>query len=123
MLLLASSALVAAISGCPKPVHHIKHKADAPLCSCWIEPKTITLVADPEPEVVTVVTYYVPLTSEQIYYPQPLENWDTYFGPYGYTYTIHEVPRQCPEIGADSAAASLMLLFGGLLVIRGRKHV
>lgn len=127
MMLLASAIIATALGGCPKPVHHVKHKPDAPLCSCVSEePRVIMLPAptpEPEPIELNVVRYYVPLTADAGYEPQPYQ-WDEfghgYYGPYGYTSGIGQATK-CPEIDPASMSAGLTLLAGGVLVLRGKR--
>lgn len=131
MLLLASAVIASAIGGCPKPpVHHVKHKPDAPLCSCtFIEPRTIILQAPeaaPEPGELSVVRYYVPFTTTEefaSYEPTQFENWSSgYYGAYGYTPGIAQVVK-CPELDPTSLGAGLTLLAGGIAVLRSGKRL
>lgn len=130
MLLLASAVVVAALGGCPKPpVHHVKHKPDAPLCSCtFVEPRTIILQAPeaaPEPGELSVVRYYVPFTTDTDYESAPedmkFDNWSSgYYGAYGYTTGISQVTK-CPELDPSSLGAGLALLAGSIAVLRSGK--
>lgn len=131
VLILASAVIATALGGCPKPAHHVKHKLDAPLCSCtFIEPRTVILQAPeaiPEPGELSVVRYYMPFTTtEEIvsYEPSQFDNWN-YYTNWGYTgavTTSREVTK-CPELDPNSLGAGLTLLAGGIAVLRSGKRL
>lgn len=138
VLLLASAVIASAIGGCPKPVHHVKHKPDAPLCSCsFIEPRTIILQAPeptPEPGEVSIVRYYVPFTSDvPVSYESGLPPFDIWGTTGGMVYVVNPTTTtivvrspevtKCPELDPNSLGAGLTLLAGGIAMIRSGKRL
>lgn len=127
MMLLASAIIATVLGGCPKPVHHIHHKPDAPLCSCTAEPRVIMLPAptpDPEPIEINVHRYFVligdnDLVEFETFDWRPEEIIDI---PLGVGYAPKVVQVKAPEIDPASGIAGLTLLAGGLLVLRGGKR-
>lgn len=125
------AADVQGLGGCPKPLpHHAKHKVDAPLCTCTVEPRTILLPAptpEPEPIELSVLRYYVPLTADLGYEPQSYgwdmqRNWGMPIG--GYAYQGAYVPAaqvKAPEIDASSGIAAVTALVMFILVVTDRR--
>ena len=124
--MIATIALATALSNCPKPAIHHRHKA--PIASCVAEePRTILLPApadDLEPVALPVLTKYNII--EII--PEPISincsaasdwSWPTTGGIMGGTSrAIHAA--KAPEIDPAGALPALTLLAGAICCIKGR---
>ena len=114
----ACGAAHAAIPNCPKPVHH-KHHATAPIASCVIpEPRTVLLQApidDLQPIGLAPLTKYTLIEHDAL--PGACEYntaWNMLTGG--------KIRAQAPELDPGTGIGALVLLAGGICVIRGKRH-
>ena len=107
----------AAIPSCPKPVHH-KHHATAPIASCVIpEPRTVLLQApidDLQPIGLTPLTKYTLIEHDA---PAATCEYNTAWNVPG-----GNIRAQAPELDPGTGIGALVLLAGGICVIRGKRH-
>ena len=116
--MIATIALATALSNCPKPAIHHRHKA--PIASCVAEePRTILLPApadDLEPVALAALTKYnvIEITSE----PLPVSCSATTYWP---TFDGNLRAAKAPEIDPAGTLPALTLLAGAICCIKGSK--
>ena len=115
--MIATIALATALSNCPKPAIHHRHKA--PIASCVAEePRTILLPApadDLEPVALPVLTKYNII--EIIPEPLPISCSATTYWP---TFGGNLRAAKAPEIDPAGTLPALALLAGAICCIKGR---
>lgn len=127
-MMLFSAALIASqLGGCPKPIRHAHHAKPVAMCTCTPEPRTVILppAETPlDPIELSVVRYYQLLTldvpSEDLM-PFVAAPELTIYGSGHYWPPVRQA-HAAPEIDSESAASSISLLAGLLIVITQRKH-
>lgn len=129
----ARGAEASGIGGCPLPLapvhktHHARPAAPVPLCTCTAEPRVIILPAptpDIEPIELNVLRYYVPLTADVEYEPQPYQ-WDDFHGAYAFTgggggYQTTPSVR-APEIDTRGGVTAVTILALVIFIATGRR--
>lgn len=128
---VSTCARGATIGGCPLPLvvvrkaHHARHVAPLPLCSCVAEPPPVILPAEPDitPIELSILRYYVPLTADTAYEPQPYQwdpvPWGTPIG--GWRPPTAPSSVRAPEIDTRGGVTAVTILALIILIATGRR--